>query len=202
MPHDPVIAIVPAAGRSRRMGQPKQLIDVNGVPMLVATLTPLVPRCTQVVVVTHTAVQTAITNAITMTAPNLHVIINDDADTEMIDSIRIGMRNARPDALGWMIVPGDQPALDPAGLDRCLTMFLANPDRIVIATYDDRTGHPMIVPRAFTDLVHGPACDRGLRDLKNAVPERIMTVDCGSSSILRNVNTPEDLASVNAPHAS
>ena len=36
-----VFAIVPAAGRSRRMGTPKQLLDVGGRTMLAAVLEPL-----------------------------------------------------------------------------------------------------------------------------------------------------------------
>ena len=36
-----VFAIVPAAGRSRRMGRPKQLLEIDGVPMLLGVVRQL-----------------------------------------------------------------------------------------------------------------------------------------------------------------
>jgi molybdenum cofactor cytidylyltransferase len=186
-----IVAVVPAAGRSRRMGAPKALVDVDGRPMLLATLAPLVEVGTlDVVVVTSTP----IAEAVALDLPRTTVVINDDPATEMVDSIRLGMRSVGDAAVdGWLVLPGDQPGLPAADVRGCVDAFAEDRTRIVVAARDGRRGHPIVFPDALAAFVHGADCDGGLNELRRRFPERIRLVEGTSGATLRNLNRPEDV---------
>jgi len=203
-----VHAIVPAAGRSRRMGQPKQLLDVGGRTMLEAVIEPLVTSgCLDgIVVVTHGAIASQI--ALTA-APHLRVLINDDETSEMIDSIRMGLRAlgaadqaAQRDPArardGFLVLPGDQPGLSPTDIRTCVEAFRGSSGRIVIATWQGRRGHPIVFPRSLAAFVMSEACDQGLRALAQRHEDLVVTAECESPAVLRNINTAMDYEGLQA----
>ena len=187
-----IAAIIPAAGRSQRMGKPKPLVLVNGRPMLLATMAPLfVQPGLDVIVVTRSDIAAALD----LGSAGATVVCNDAPDAEMIDSVRLGIRTAQPGAgpIGWLITPGDQPGLDPADVRRCIDQFHADSSRIIIAAFRGRRGHPAIIPADLTADILSPLCDRGLNQLMKRHEERITLVKCASPSITTNINTPADL---------
>ena len=190
-----VFAVVPAAGRSRRMGSAKQWLDVGGRTMLQAVLTPLADaRVEGIAVVTHSA----IAGETVATLPGgVFIAINDDPDSGMIDSIRIGLsawsRHASVvDRDGFLVCPADQPGIATADFDACIDAFLAAPGRIVIATWNDRMGHPVVFPASLLDVVRSAACDARLNALPRANPALVLPVACRSPAVTRDVDTPED----------
>ena len=107
-----VFAIVPAAGRSRRMGDAKQLLDVGGQTMLSAVLKPLsASRVEGIVLVTRSAIAESLGAE---QVRDVLVAINDDDTSEMIDSIRIGLSTWRRqttvrDCDGFLVCHGAVP---------------------------------------------------------------------------------------------
>lgn len=197
-------AIIPAAGRSRRMGAAKQLLDYRGRPMLAAVLAPLLQSCVAgVMLVTHQGLEQALCEIITDAAkpdlPSIHLAFNQDAASGMVDSVRIGLRAwAARETIGaddgFLIVPSDQPGIPSQAVAQCCAAFAAAPDRIALATHAGRRGHPMIFPAKLTDFVQSPACDLGLNALVRAHEPMLNAVEFDSPAILRNVNTPDDYA--------
>ena len=133
-----VFAIVPAAGRSRRMGRDKQLLDIGGEPMLEGVLNVLERSCVcSVTLVTHSGITAHIE---TNQFAKLSVVINDDEQSHMIDSVRMGIDAARNSRVGreltpsdgFLILPADQPGIDVADIDRCIAEFSIDTARIVI----------------------------------------------------------------------
>ncbi len=196
-----ILAIVPAAGRSRRMGRDKQLLDVGGQPMLAGVLNVLErSRVCSAILVTHSG----ITAHIDMNQfAKVSVVINDDEHSHMIDSVRMGIDAARamcrgrvgselgpPD--GFLILPADQPGIDVADIDRCIAEFFTDTTRIVIATHGDRRGHPLIFPASLEPFVQSDACDSGLNALPRTHADRVITVSCGSPGVIRDIDTPAD----------
>jgi molybdenum cofactor cytidylyltransferase len=190
-----VFAVVPAAGRSRRMGAAKQRLDVGGRTMLQAVLAPLVAAEVEgIVVVTHSAIAGEVVGTLPRGA---FIAINDDPDSRMIDSIRIGLsewsrREAVDDRDGFLVCPADQPDIATADFNACASAFRAAPDRIVIATWNGRLGHPIVFPASLSGVVRSPACGAGLNALPRTLPDRVWTVACRSHAVTRDVDTPED----------
>jgi len=212
-----VVAIIPAAGQSRRMGRPKQLLEVDGRPMLLGLLDTLAaPGITQSIVVTTPAIAQSLKLA---DVAGVALCFNEDPATEMIDSVRLGLgarlgmradqsrdregavnpeqreplpAHGAPD--GFLICPADHPNLSAADVRACLDAFARQPDRIIIAARDGRRGHPIIIPAALVEFVQSAACDGGLNALPRAMSERVVLVACDSPGILRDVDTPDDYA--------
>src|SRR5215813_10411057 len=111
-----VFAIVPAAGRGRRMGGDKQLLDVGGRPMVLAVLESLAASAVAgVALVTHRGIAEALPSF----PRGTFIAFNDDPTTEMIDSIRSGVSAWRARETiqpndGFLICPADQPGISTA----------------------------------------------------------------------------------------
>ena len=195
----PVYAILPAAGRSRRMGQPKQLLDAGGRPMLRSVLEPLAASdaidC--IVVVTHQL----IADRLDLTAfEDVEIVLNNDERTEMIDSIRMGLETIEAAIekplseaeCGILVVPGDQPGLSATDIRRCVDAYREGGENIVIGTWRGRRGHPIVFPSSLVPFVMSEVCNTGLRELPRQHASRVRTVECGSAAAVRNINTASD----------
>jgi len=185
-PH--VVAIVPAAGRSGRMGTMKQLLDVGGVPMVTHVVEALrAGGADEVIVVANPKLDEALVDP----PRDVRVVINDDPETEMIDSVRLAL-NASAGADGWLICPCDAAGITLQDVRRCVDAFAATPDRIIVATHNGKRGHPMIFPASLAEVVRSPECDGGLNQLARNRPQLIRTIECDSPGTVANVNTPQD----------
>lgn len=193
-PAQRVFGIVPAAGRSRRMGSAKQLLEFHGRPMLMGIAATLSESAVTVTaVVTHPAIHKQ------LHLERLHgvfVALNDEEESEMIDSIRIGL-NALAEREGFgpedgvLICPGDKPGITVDDVDACVKAFCAQPERIVVASYQGRRGHPMIFPAALAHEVHSEACNEGLMNLMRTHEDLIWEVP-RKRAVLEDVDTPLD----------
>jgi len=183
-----VVAIVPAAGRSGRMGTPKQLLDVDGRPMLLGVIDALLTGGISSITL---VASTALREALPPLPPGVAVAANDDPRTEMIDSIRIGLA-ASPVVDGYLVCPSDAARLAASDVRRCIDAFAKSPNAIVIARHNGRGGHPIIIPASLRDAVQSSECDAGLNQLARNRPQRVQHAECDSPGTVANVNTPDD----------
>lgn len=196
----PIWAIVPAAGLGRRMGRPKQSLPYGG-----STLTGTVVRCLLQADVDGVVVVTRASLVVALDLPDdarLQVAFNEAADSDMIDSIRIGLatvvaatavdgNNATMDAnVGVLVVPGDMPLLSAATLQKCMHAFETDPRRIVIASYGQRRGHPILFPLALRAAVD--RLDGGLNELPQRFADRVQFVKSNDPAVTRDVDTPDE----------
>lgn len=189
-------AIIPAAGRSSRMGRPKQLMDIAGRPMLLTVIAPLVAcdNIHSVTVVTNSLVA----SSLDIPGSGAAVVLNDEPDAEMIDSLRLGVRAIQSSHElnlddGILICPGDQPGLTTGDIASCCHAFSKHPAHIAIAAHDGKRGHPVIFPASRIPFVMSRDCDGGLRQLIEAHADLVRLVECPNSAVLRNLNTPDDV---------
>ncbi len=183
-----IVAVIPAAGRSGRMGTPKQLLHVDGKPMLLGVVDALLGGGVDCVTI---VASTAVRALLPPLPPEVVVALNDKPDTAMIDSIRIGL-DASPVGDGYVVCPSDAARITAADVRRCVNAFAEAPDRIVIATHNAKRGHPTLFPTSLVGVVHSPECDGGLNHLARSRPQLVREVACDSPGTVSNVNTPAD----------
>jgi molybdenum cofactor cytidylyltransferase len=174
------------------MGKAKQLLAVGG-----STMTGLVVRTlldvelSAVVVVTRTELIEGLRLPVDS---RVHVAINDDPHSEMIDSVRIGLARLiqfaphRDD--GVLVVPADMPTLSAASCRACLAAFTDDRRQIVIARHAGRRGHPIVFPLAMQSLVNG--LDGGLNLLPRRHPDKVLFVDVDDPGVGTDIDTPDD----------
>ncbi len=193
---DPRIrAIVPAAGASRRMGTVKQTLRYGGSTLSCAVVRTLLDAGVDaVVVVTRSALVGALELPVDA---RVWVALNDDAESEMIDSVRIGLAelprlDGGPpcDDDGVLVVPADMPTLTAGACRRTIEAFAQSPRRIVIATHAGRGGHPMIFP--WSMRVNVDRLDGGLNELRRCQPDCVCGVEVDDPGVTHDIDTPDD----------
>jgi molybdenum cofactor cytidylyltransferase len=182
-------AIVLAAGASSRFGSPKQLVRVDGRPLLHAAVSRAVEvagHSVSVVLGAHAA----------ELAPLLRhspasVVINRDWSEGMASSIRAGLSRLAGSCSGVMLVLADQAAVTAEDLRRLAGTWRRQPEYIVAASYGSTLGAPAVFPASsFRDLAELRG-DRGAQVLFKRNPDRVIRVPMESASI--DIDTPEDL---------
>lgn len=157
------IAIL-AAGASRRLGQPKQLVIVEGQPLLrrVAVLAEAV-GCEGVAVVLGCEAERA---AATLSGLTCEPLINRDWSEGIASSIRVAAAWAQHrdfDAL--LLLACDQTRLDSAYLLQLWAAWLAKPELPAASAYAGAIGIPAIFPRAHYAALLELQGDRGAAKL-------------------------------------
>ncbi len=86
-----------------------------------------------------------------------------------------------------IVTLGDQPRIG----SELIARFVAEPPG-TRAMYDGRPGHPVVLGPVQMRAICGLRGDLGAREILQGGP----TIECGSSSAVRDVDTPEDLEAI------
>jgi len=148
-----ITGLVLAAGGSRRLGQPKQLLPYRGSTLLDATLS--VARACQFdqLLVALGAASDQVRSLVDL--GTVEVIENSEYSTGCSSSISAALRSVDDRANGLVLMLGDQPGINPADVAR-LTADEKAP--MAVCRYDNSLGHPMWFRRdMFAELsqLHG-----------------------------------------------
>lgn len=189
-----VYGIIPAAGRSRRMGRPKPALPIRGRPMLHQVAEALLDAPLDAVVIVVSEVVLPVTAAL---EPRCEIVLNPRPDAEMIESIQLAIRHidvtrAAHDTDGVLVCPCDAAGISVETVRACATSFRRDPSRLVIATYGGKRGHPIILPRRFTNEILALASNEGLNQIPRRHAANVLEVPCDDPGVVRNVNTPAD----------
>jgi molybdenum cofactor cytidylyltransferase len=184
-----VHVIVLAAGASTRFGSPKQLIRLNGRPLLHLAVSRAVEVAGQAVTVVLGA------NAAEL-APLLRhtpaaVVINRDWAEGMGSSVRIGVARVPATADAALLMLADQPMVTAEDLKRLIAAWRRQPQSIVAAHYAGTSGVPAIFPREDFSALSALRGDAGARALLKRGGDRVTRVPLQSAAI--DIDTPEDL---------
>lgn len=184
-------AVVLAAGKSSRMGQPKLLLPwASGRTILEHILDQLaLAKLWEVTVVTgHRAgdVTRLAAQAGAQTVYNA-----DYATGEMLSSLKAGLRALPPHLSAALVVLGDQPRIQPKVITQVLAAYSEGAGEIVAPSYQMRRGHPILIDRKYWPEILALPPDGSPRDVIDRHKDRIAYVTVDSDSVLRDVDTPE-----------
>jgi molybdenum cofactor cytidylyltransferase len=163
--------VVLAAGASRRMGRPKQLLEVRGTPLLEIAVTAACASALDDVVVVLGALAGEI--AARVDFGRARVVVNPDYDRGMSTSLRAGIASLGGDVSRAMIILGDQPDISAALLDRLLDIQEASGLPAAALSFDGLLHPPMVLAREMWADLEGLEGDVGLRTVVRAHPELV-----------------------------
>ena len=146
-----IAGIVLAAGRSSRLGRPKQLLPLHGEPLIRHTLRQVLASSLDevILVIGHKAdeVRAAVTEL------PVECVFNADAAAGQSTSVRAGLAVLSPEVESAVFVLGDQPGLDPNVIDALVAAWRGSRSPVVAPRYEDRIGNPVLFDRrVFPEL--------------------------------------------------
>lgn len=141
------VAIILAAGESRRMGQPKQLLPFGDKTMLECVIDAFrSPRVDEIrVVLGYKADEIAAKigpQAGTPVPPKIKMVTNARYRQGMFTSIQAGLRALPKKTRLVLIAVGDQPRLKRETVEMLIERFVEERHKILIPSYNGRQGHP------------------------------------------------------------
>ncbi len=153
-----VTGIVLAAGGSRRLGTPKQVLPYRDTTVLGATLGVARAAGFDQLIVTLGGAAGAVRDAVPLEGAD--VVSVEDFATGCSASLRLALERVDRQAAGIVVLLGDQPRMSPATLRRMIATGPAGD--VMVCRYDDGVGHPFWFGRSvFGELsqLHG---DKGV----------------------------------------
>lgn len=186
--------IVLAAGASRRFGSPKQLVRVDGRPMLhtaVANAVSLAGGAVSVVLGSGAGELAGLLRHTPAT-----VIVNRQWEEGMGSSLRTAMSRlpGAPEAV--LVMLADQAALTVEDLRRLVAGWRRNPDSVVAASYSGTVGAPALFPRRCFAALGALRGDEGARLLLQRELDTLVRVPLPNAAI--DIDEPEDLLQLEA----
>ncbi len=193
-------AIVPAAGNSVRMGEPKLLMPIAGKPLIQHTLAAWKEAGLVRTIVVVRPDDAPLAQL--LRDEDVDVVVPPAAPPDMKASIQFGIEHVaaryqpRPSD-AWLVAPADMPGLSPAIVRELLRVAGERPERILIPTLAGKRGHPVLLPWLLAAQVAILEPDEGL----NALIERNnpLLVECDafvdrSEPAFADIDTPGDWA--------
>jgi molybdenum cofactor cytidylyltransferase len=183
--------IILAAGSSSRMGRSKQLIEIEGEPLLC--------RCVRVALGVNSNRVVVILGAnekphreIIEKLP-VHIISNHFWKTGMGSSIKTGLNyliQVAPESEAVMIVVCDQPALTTEHLQKLVQRFYQKKKSIVASSYANSNGVPVLFGRSFFSNLLLLSDDHGAKKIVQQFPDQVETVEFPKGSF--DLDTEDD----------
>src|SRR6185295_12715741 len=148
------IALLPAAGASRRMGRPKLLLPFGTSTVIASLVTSFRAAGIERIVVVASPTDLPLQDWVCRSG--LILAINPDPERGMLSSILEGL-SAVGGAEGWreplLISPADLPALQPETIRATLAALDSSGSALAWPTYRGKNGHPLaIAPEAVAEI--------------------------------------------------
>jgi molybdenum cofactor cytidylyltransferase len=189
-------ALLPAAGKSTRMGRPKLALPLGERTILEHVLAALrQAEVEQVLVVIGPHVAEL---APLVKSAGSQVCFVEELPNGMRGTVEHGLRwleerfKPRPED-SWLLVPADHPALDASVVPQLEAAYATHPQfSIALPTYNGRRGHPTLFSWRHVAAIRAWPADLGLNTYVRHHAAQTLEVPVDSAGVLWDMDTPED----------
>lgn len=180
--------VVLAAGASRRMGRPKQLLPLGGGTLLDAVLGAVRSASLDEVVLVLGAEAERILAAVD--TRGVRVVIAAEHAEGMGASLRTGVAALGPDIERVAILLGDQPRVDATLIDALLARHQESGRPAAAVSAGGVLQPPVVADRRLWPELLTARGDVGLRGVLRAIPGGVATLSVEGAAV--DVDTPDD----------
>jgi molybdenum cofactor cytidylyltransferase len=178
--------LVLAAGAATRFGAPKQLAELDGVPMLEHSLRAMAAAPVGRVVVVLGSGADEIVAGVNLHGAEPHVC--ERWAEGQAASLACGLGELA-DCEAVVVTLGDQPRMSPDAIRRVIEA--RSGASAVRATYSGSPGHPVLLERDLFEPLRNVSGDRGARNL--LLSAQVLEVPCDDLGGGEDVDTPAEL---------
>jgi molybdenum cofactor cytidylyltransferase len=186
-----ISAIILAAGQSRRMGQPKMLLPWGKSTVIEQVITVFLGAGIEDVLVVTGGMRELVETVIEP-YPVQKVYNSKYEAGEMLSSLQLGLRALPNRVQATLIGLGDQPQVQERTVRLVCEAYQKNQSRVVVPSFQMRRGHPWLVARSLWHEILVLNSPDSPRDFLNRHAADIDYVEVETSSIITDLDTPED----------
>jgi molybdenum cofactor cytidylyltransferase len=191
-----IVALVPAAGRSIRMGQPKLILPIGGVPVIARVVAALRDGGVgRVVVVAPPIVEPGASELVRAAeGQGAEIVVVDSPTSDMRASVELGLAwiSNGPEPIAILLTPGDVPGLSRDHVARVIEVSAHAPGRIVVPQHGRLRGHPVLIPWVLAMEIPGLPRGVGVNDLLREHAGSVLAFEIDAPGILADLDTPDD----------
>lgn len=185
-------AVVPAAGRSVRMGRPKLLLPLRGRPLIAHLLVAWNEAGADAVVVVVRRDDDELASCCQQ--HGAEVVRPETDPPDMKASVLHGLARIERDHEPtrddyWLLAPADMPLLRAEDLRTVMAACREGDGALVTPTFEGRRGHPAGFPWPLAAEARSLPADQGLNQLVARGPLR--EVPLASPGVVVDIDTPE-----------
>lgn len=186
--------IIPAAGRSLRMGaQHKLLLSWSNTTVIDQVLRAWTESMAERVVVIVRQDDVQLQEACRRW-PTSDLVIPEDAPQDMKGSIQLGLQHIAaaydPDESDrWMVAPADLPTLTAELINRVIEAS-RDSESVIVPRFGDRRGHPVSFPWSLVPDVFNLGAEQGVNSLTAERP--VQWLDLAGDEYPDDIDTPAD----------
>jgi molybdenum cofactor cytidylyltransferase len=187
---DYIVAVLLAAGRSRRMGEFKPLLPFGPTTVVKHCISNLREAGIEEIIVVAGHREKDIQSHLAQA--NLIFALNPDPDSEMSASIAAGVKKVGPAAKAVLITLVDHPAVPPSVIKQLIDEWRRRDTRLVQPEYDGRGGHPVLIDLVYRADLMNLDPQRGLRSFLDSHRPEVRRIEADSPYVARDMDTWED----------
>jgi len=189
-----ISALILAGGESRRMGQPKMLLPWGNGTVLGQVISTYREAGLEDILVVTGGESERIGDIVKQ--HRARTVFNAQFSSgEMLSSLQCGLRSFSRDKAeveAVLIGLGDQPQVQAGAVRQICESFRQQAARLVVPSFQMRRGHPWLVERSLWDELLELQPPQSPRDFLNRHAGEILYVEIDNSSILADLDTPQD----------
>jgi molybdenum cofactor cytidylyltransferase len=188
--------LIPAAGKSRRMGRPKLALRVGARTVLEHALDAVRAAGVEEVLVVLGPHGEALRQPAERAGAHVLLLAEETADMRAtclrgLDWLEARFR-PRPDD-GWLLLPADHPTVRPDVVRALLDMVPKHPaGSIFVPAHAGRRGHPVWLRWSHVAAILGLVEGEGLNAYVRRRVDETVELAWPSDDVLRDLDTPED----------
>lgn len=182
--------IILAAGMSRRLGRPKQLLKLDDAPVIQHVVRRALASLLDDVVVVVGAYGDEVRDA--LGGEPVRFVVNERFEEGQGTSLAAGVSALGPDIDAAVVLLGDQPQIDPSVIARVIEARKETGASIVMAQYGDERGHPVLFSHNHFLALAELDGDTGGREIVRKHAQDVITVPVERGSALADIDTDDD----------
>lgn len=182
-----VTGIILAAGFSRRMGEEKLLLKINGETIIERVIKASYKSKLDKIILIYRKKEVGDIGK----AYGIETIHNKNANLGQSQSMKLGIQGAG-EAGAYMFIVGDQPFLTEELIDKLLEEYKVWKLPIVIPYFNGERSMPMVISSIYKDELLNVQGDKGGRDIVKNNPHKVKKVYMEDKNIGMDLDTPED----------
>jgi molybdenum cofactor cytidylyltransferase len=185
-----IVALILAAGESKRMKTPKMLLPFNGKTIIEKVIDNIIGSGVDKIMVVLGAGK----NDILQVIRNYSVMhcYNRNYMQGMLSSVKCGFRSLPYGCDAALVFLGDQPMIPAEVVETVISAYRNAKKGIVIPIYNSKRGHPLLIDTKYKDEIEKLDMKDNLRFIAQKFPNDVLEVETKAPAILKDIDTQED----------